>query len=131
MFKLESVGKQLGGEAACYNIYKTADGAYLTLAALEQKFWYTFCEAVERPDWKSRQSDSLPQHVLIKELQSLFMRRSLHEWKTIFCDVDCCFEAISTRDEVLIMVESNKQASNQGLPDLQCIDEKDIHWSKV
>lgn len=131
MFELESVGKQLSGKAACYNIYKTADSAYLTLAALEQKFWHAFCEAVERPDWKSRQSDSLPQHVLIKELQTLFMRRSLHEWKAMFCDVDCCFEAISTRDEVLIMAEANRQASNQILPDLQCIDEKDIHWSKA
>jgi alpha-methylacyl-CoA racemase len=131
MFEHASLSRHFSGDLACYNIYQTSDGAYITLGALEPKFWKKFCIFVERPEWVSRQNEKLPQYNLIKELQALFMERALGEWKAKFRDVDCCFEAISTRDEVLIMAEANRQASNQVLPDLQCIDAKDIHWSKV
>jgi alpha-methylacyl-CoA racemase len=36
----------LDGGLPCYNIYETQDGKYLTLAALEYKFWHTFCERI-------------------------------------------------------------------------------------
>src|SRR5262249_60121165 len=34
----------LRGEAARYNVYQTADGKWLALGALEEKFWRAFCE---------------------------------------------------------------------------------------
>lgn len=37
---------RLTGKFACYNVYETADGRYVTLAALEPKFWEAFCRAV-------------------------------------------------------------------------------------
>src|SRR5947209_13524262 len=33
----------LDGGLPCYNIYETRDGKHITLAALEPKFWHTFC----------------------------------------------------------------------------------------
>jgi crotonobetainyl-CoA:carnitine CoA-transferase CaiB-like acyl-CoA transferase len=33
----------LDGGLPCYNIYETKDGKHVTLAALEPKFWQTFC----------------------------------------------------------------------------------------
>src|SRR5262245_22852532 len=35
---------------ACYQLYETADGQWLALGALEQKFWAGFCERIERAD---------------------------------------------------------------------------------
>src|SRR5258708_16306477 len=40
----------LAGALPCYNVYETGDGRYVTLAALEPKFWEEFCRRVERPD---------------------------------------------------------------------------------
>src|SRR6202162_348767 len=37
------VRSALDGGLPCYNIYETQDGKYVTLAALEYKFWHTFC----------------------------------------------------------------------------------------
>src|SRR5439155_13050144 len=34
---------RLDGGLPCYNIYEAKDGKYVTLAALEPKFWNTFC----------------------------------------------------------------------------------------
>jgi len=38
------------GDAARYNVYETADGRWLALGALEDKFWIAFCERLGRPD---------------------------------------------------------------------------------
>ncbi|KAA0597026.1 crotonobetainyl-CoA:carnitine CoA-transferase CaiB-like acyl-CoA transferase [Azospirillum lipoferum] len=90
----------LSGGAACYRIYRTADGRFVTLSALEAKFWQGFCEAVDRPDWIDRQEDPLPQTALTAELEALFAGRTLAEWKTLLDPVDCCFEAVPELAEV-------------------------------
>ncbi|WP_448207676.1 CaiB/BaiF CoA transferase family protein [Azospirillum sp. sgz302134] len=90
----------LSGGTACYRIYRTADGRFVTLSALEPKFWHGFCEAVGRPDWIPRQSEPLPQAALIAELEALFAGRDLAAWKALLDPVDCCFEALPTLDEV-------------------------------
>lgn len=90
----------LSGGAACYRIYRTADGRFVTLSALEPKFWRGFCEAVGRPDWIARQSDPLPQAALTAELEALFAGRDLAAWKALLDPVDCCFEALPTLEEV-------------------------------
>ncbi len=90
----------LSGGAACYRIYRTADGRFITLSALEAKFWRGFCEAVGRPDWIARQADPLPQTALTEELAALFAARDLAAWKALLDPVDCCFEALPTLAEV-------------------------------
>ena len=40
----QPVPRLLTGGAACYRIYETADGRYLTVAALEPKFWRNLCD---------------------------------------------------------------------------------------
>ena len=96
----ERGGALLSGGAACYRIYRTADGRFATLSALEPKFWRGFCEAVGRPDWIARQADPLPQTALTAELEALFAGRALAAWKALLDPVDCCFEALPTLDEV-------------------------------
>lgn len=90
----------INGGAACYNIYKTADGRFVALAALEEKFWHAFCEAIGRMEWLSRQHEALPQRELIHELRELFATGSLNHWQTLLGSVDCCFETIPLACEV-------------------------------
>ncbi len=51
----------INGGAAFYQIYRTADGRFVSLSPLEPKFWMNFCTAVERPDWVARQFEPVPQ----------------------------------------------------------------------
>jgi crotonobetainyl-CoA:carnitine CoA-transferase CaiB-like acyl-CoA transferase len=86
----------LTGGAACYQIYRTADGEHVTLSPLEPKFWVAFCEAVERPDWIPRHlADPLPQTDLIAEVAALFASRPLVHWEALLTPADCCFLAVS------------------------------------
>ena len=47
----------LSGAYPFYNIYRTSDGRFMTLGALEPKFWVNFCHAAGREDLASRQFD--------------------------------------------------------------------------
>jgi crotonobetainyl-CoA:carnitine CoA-transferase CaiB-like acyl-CoA transferase len=90
----------LTGGAAYYNIYGTSDGGFVSLGAIEAKFWRGFCEAVERPDWIDRQNEPLPQTVLVAEVAALFAARPRAEWQALLEPVDCCFEAVLTATEM-------------------------------
>jgi len=90
----------LTGGAACYGIYRTADGRFVTLGALEPKFWADFCRAVGREDWVTRQWEPLPQEALIGALAALFASQDLSHWETTLGQVDCCFQAVLDPAEV-------------------------------
>jgi crotonobetainyl-CoA:carnitine CoA-transferase CaiB-like acyl-CoA transferase len=91
----------LTGGAACYQIYRTADGRFVALGAIEEKFWQAFCACAERPDWLGRQHEPLPQLQLINELREMFATASLRDWQQRFDMVDCCFEPILEHAEVV------------------------------
>ncbi len=92
---------RLSGGAACYRIYRTAEGRFMTLGALEAKFWANFCRALGREDWIDRQSEALPQTRLIAEVAEAIAARPLAEWQARLAGVDCCYQAVLEPAEVL------------------------------
>jgi crotonobetainyl-CoA:carnitine CoA-transferase CaiB-like acyl-CoA transferase len=91
----------LGGGAACYQIYETADGRFVTLGALEEAFWANFCRAVGRADWSARQWEPMPQEALIGEVAALFAARPVVHWEGLLHGIDCCFQTVLEPPEVL------------------------------
>jgi crotonobetainyl-CoA:carnitine CoA-transferase CaiB-like acyl-CoA transferase len=97
----DPVPRLLTGGVACYRIYATADGRWLTVAALEPKFWRRLCELLERPDLAGRQFDpELP------ELEELFRRRSLAEWLELLEGRDTCVGPVLTLEEAAAELRS-------------------------
>lgn len=90
----------LNGGAAYYRIYQCADGRFAALAPIEEKFWRSFCLAVDRPDWITRQGEPVPQTDLTAEVAALFATRPLAEWETVLQPADCCFEPVLEPAEV-------------------------------
>lgn len=88
----------LSGQMACYRAYRTADGRYLAVAALEPHFWARFCEALGRPDLASRQQDA-DQQALASEVAALIARRPLEEWQPVFAALDACVTPVLTLEE--------------------------------
>ncbi len=84
----------LNGGAACYQIYATLDGRFITIGALEAHFWANFCDAVERPGWIGRQHQPLPQTALIDEVSETIAAYPLGHWEALLGDVDCCYHAV-------------------------------------
>jgi crotonobetainyl-CoA:carnitine CoA-transferase CaiB-like acyl-CoA transferase len=90
----------LNGGAAYYQVYRTRDGRFVTLGAIEAKFWRNFCAAVGRADWRARQDEALPQTGLIAELAALFATRDAAAWEALLGPVDCCFAVVAEPAEV-------------------------------
>jgi crotonobetainyl-CoA:carnitine CoA-transferase CaiB-like acyl-CoA transferase len=90
----QPVPRLLTGGAACYRIYETADGRYLTVAALEPKFWRNLCDLLDRPDLVDRAFEpSLP------ELEELFRSRTLSDWLDLLEGKDTCVGPVLTLAE--------------------------------
>ena len=90
----EAVPRLLTGGVACYRIYETKDARYLTVAALEPKFWNRLCELLEQPDLTDRAFEpSLP------ELEELFRSRTLAAWLELLEHEDTCVGPVLTLEE--------------------------------
>ena len=87
----------LHGGLACYNVYETADGKYLSLGALEPTFWSDFCKITGRNDLLSRQFD----RTIKGEVAATFKQRTLAAWLEIFSASDGCVEPVISFEEML------------------------------
>jgi len=91
----------LNGGIPGYNVYRTADGKYMTLAALEPKFWSGFCAAIEQPDLADLSHSQGEEGRRVREkLALIFAEKSRAEWIRFFADHDVCCEAVYDADEV-------------------------------
>jgi crotonobetainyl-CoA:carnitine CoA-transferase CaiB-like acyl-CoA transferase len=93
----------LTGGLPGYHIYETADGRYVTLGALEPKFWAEFCQRVGRPELTSHHTprDDADRDATIGALDALFRTRTRAEWLALLADTDACFGPVNTLAEAL------------------------------
>jgi crotonobetainyl-CoA:carnitine CoA-transferase CaiB-like acyl-CoA transferase len=88
----------LTGDLACYRIYATADGRWLTVGALEPKFFARLCELIGLPALAERQYDE-EQETLAAELARVFATRPLAAWLELFEHEDVCVGPVATLAE--------------------------------
>jgi len=105
----------LSGGLPWYDVYEAADGEYVTIAALEPKFWETFCEAVGREDLVDAHMTDDPDELaaLRAELEEVFAARTREEWEEALGDVEAMVGPVWTPAEA---VESERAAA-RGLVD--------------
>ena len=91
----------LGHRYAWYNVYQCKDGKYITMGALELRFWKTICEYFGVPQYIALQYDENKQEELLSFFRQKFAEKSRNEWLDIFKDTDVCIGSVSDVDEVL------------------------------
>lgn len=91
----------LNGGLAMYSVYETADGKYLSVGALEPKFWLAFNQAIGR---KADMSDAIApperQEAIRDEIAGILASKTRDEWSAILAAYDCCCEPVLELDEV-------------------------------
>jgi alpha-methylacyl-CoA racemase len=91
----------LNGTVIGYGLYVTKDGRYVSLGALEPKFWRNFCQGVGREDWLlahySRPENTNPVYL---ELVDLFKSKSLSQWADFGMKIDCCLTPVLEAGEL-------------------------------
>ena len=90
---------ELAGSLICYRPYACADG-YVTLGALEPKFWQAWCRGVGREDLIEKQFEH-PGSDAHAEVERIFLDRTRAEWQDFASHHDCCLEPVLDLDEAL------------------------------
>lgn len=93
----------LTGALPSYSIYETADGRYVTLGALEPKFWEEFCRRVGRDDLAPRHTprNAADRDEVVSEVAALFRTRTRDAWLALLADADACVGPLNTMTEAL------------------------------
>lgn len=93
----------LSGRYPFYNVYETNDAGFMTLGALEPKFWANFCKVVGREDLIARQFDEGElRESLFEEMRMIFKLRSRSEWVELMRGADCCCEPVLSMTEAFL-----------------------------
>ena len=93
---------RLNGGTACYGFYETKDGRYMSLGALEPKFWVNFCKAVGREDLIEQHLFYPPQDDPVRaEVEAIFKTKTMDEWTAILTEADCCAAPVLTLKEAM------------------------------
>lgn len=92
-------GLPLSGSLLCYRPYACADG-WVTLGALEPKFWQAWCRGVGREDLIERQFEP-PGSDAHREVEGIFAARTRDQWQAFAAEHDCCMEPLLELEEAL------------------------------
>jgi alpha-methylacyl-CoA racemase len=98
--KVPERGEQmLAGSIVCYRPYECADG-WVTLGALEPKFWQAWCRGVGREELIDKQFEK-PGSDAHRQVQDIFKGRTREQWTQFAGEHDCCLEPVLDLDETL------------------------------
>jgi crotonobetainyl-CoA:carnitine CoA-transferase CaiB-like acyl-CoA transferase len=91
---------ELGGGLACYRPYACAGDGWVTLAALEPRFWAAWCHGVGREDLVEH-AFAAPGSAAHAQIEAVFAARTRAEWERFAGEVECCLEPVLDVSEAL------------------------------
>ncbi|MGV8056687.1 MAG: CaiB/BaiF CoA transferase family protein [Smithellaceae bacterium] len=88
------------GGAAAYNLYETADGKYISVAAFEQHFWVSLCKLLDKEHLANKQfSVGQEGDKATEELKEVFMTKTRDEWMSILGPAQLCVSPVLSLKE--------------------------------
>ena len=91
----------LTGRYACYDVYACADGGWLTLAAIEPRFWANVCTALGLERWIEHQTDDDLQNEIRGELAAVFRTKTRDQWVAELGPADTCVAPVLSVPELV------------------------------
>ena len=91
----------LTGRYACYDTYEAADGGWLSVAAIEPRFWANLCRLLECEQWTEHQTDDAVQDDVRADLRATFKTKTRDEWAALLMPADTCVAPVLTIPEVV------------------------------
>lgn len=94
---------RLTGGFPWYNVYETRDGKWISVGALEEKFWVNLCKGIGREDlipcyhWPEDKYDKIK-----SELAAVFASKTRAEWMEVLAGTDSCVTQVNTLTEVFL-----------------------------
>ncbi len=86
---------------ACYNTYETKDGRYLSIGAVENRFWKNLCVFFEVPQYAPLQYNDERRKEILEFFEKQFRSRTLDQWKKTLKGLEICWGPVKHLSEVL------------------------------
>ncbi len=94
-------GELLNGGAACYGVFRTQDGRFLSVGALEPKFYLAFNAAIGRKADPSELIAGPEQQAKLRaEFAAIIAGKTRDQWEAVFAGADACVEPVLSPDEL-------------------------------
>jgi alpha-methylacyl-CoA racemase len=109
----------LSGGYPWYNVFETADGRYLSVAAVEPQFYQRLCQVLGRPDLANRQFvDDAERQELFACFADIFRSKTRDEWMQRLQSEDVCIAPVSTPGEAAQTLQAQRSVitSADGMP---------------
>jgi alpha-methylacyl-CoA racemase len=98
---LEIGTNRLDGGAPYYQVYETADGKYMTVGAIESKFYKELLKGLDiEPSSLPPQEDKERWPEMREHFAKIFKTKTRDEWAAIFEGTDACAAPVLTLDEM-------------------------------
>jgi alpha-methylacyl-CoA racemase len=91
----------LTGRYACYDCYPTRDGKWLTVAAIEPRFWANLCTALGLERWNAHQTDDAVQDDVRRDLRAVFLTKDRDRWIAELSPADTCVAPVLSVAELV------------------------------
>ncbi len=82
-----------------YRLYPAADGRIIAVAAIEDRFWAAFCEAVGLEP--ALRDDARDPGATARRIGALIAARPSADWREVLARADCCCSVMATPAEAL------------------------------
>jgi alpha-methylacyl-CoA racemase len=89
------------GRYAAYDTYECADGGWISVAAIEPKFWANFCELIGLPQYAREQTNDGLQDEIRREVAAVIRTRTRDEWTELLAPKDTCVAPVLSVPEVV------------------------------
>jgi alpha-methylacyl-CoA racemase len=99
LWSRERATNWLDGAAPWYRAYRTSDGRFVTVGALEPQFYALLLAklGLDTAEWPQWDQQRWPQQSA--QLERLFAERTLEEWRALLEGTDACFAPVLRLDE--------------------------------
>lgn len=91
----------LTGKYPFYRVYRCADGRYLSIGAVENRFWRNLCEHVGRSEWTEHQFDDAKVPEMTAFFEAYFAKKGVDEWVEDLSGQNACAAKVQNISEVL------------------------------
>lgn len=91
----------LTGRFACYDIYPTRDGKWLSVGAIEPHFYANLCKALGLEKWLEHQEDDAVQDEIRADLKAVFLTRDRDDWVAELAPNNTCVAPVQSIAEVV------------------------------
>ncbi len=91
----------LTGRYACYDTYRCADGRYVSVGAIEPRFWANLCELIGLPQFASQQTEDDAQDEIRNALAAKFVTEDRDHWVQLLGPADTCVAPVNTVAEAV------------------------------